>query len=472
MLPTSLSFVDIETTGTNPVSGRIIEIGILRVENNELVKTYKTLINPQTYIDPFVQTLTGITPERLENAPTFTQIKDEVLEILKDSVFVAHNVRFDYGFLRNEFRRFDHSFSLKHFCTVKLARLLYPGHTRYNLDSIIERFNIACENRHRAFDDAKVLWEFYQKAMRDIPLDLFTNAVNIAMKRPSVPLGISQDILDNLPSTPGVYIFYGENGMPLYIGKSINVHDRVLSHFSSDHLSSTEMKIAQQITSIETYPTAGELGALFLESTLVKKHQPLFNRKLRHARKLIALKKIQTVDGYDTIEQIDANLVTVDQLETIVGIFSSQREVKDFLYELCKTHGLCPKVFSLEKGKGECFSYQLEQCSGACTKKISVLKYNLKFDEAFYKQRIKPWPFTCPIMIKEKGESEEHFVVDKWCLIGSLKNERDSLDELQRDYQFDFDTYKILRGYLRAEKNFHKINSLSTFPFDPFLPKI
>lgn len=460
MLPTSLSFVDIETTGSNPVSGRIIEIGILRVENNILVKTYKTLINPQKYIDPFIQNLTGISPEKLQDAPTFDQIKDEIMEILQGSIFVAHNVRFDYGFLRNEFKRFDQTFSLKHFCTVKLARLLYPGYTRYNLDSIIERFKISCENRHRAFDDAKVLWEFYQKAMTEIPAELFAKAVNVALKRPSIPLGISPAILESLPQSPGVYIFYGENGMPLYIGKSINVHDRVLSHFSSDHISSTEMKIAQQVTSIETYPTAGELGALFLESKLIKKHQPLFNRKLRNARKLIALKKIQSADGYTTIEERDAHTVTIDELETIVGIFTSKKQIKDFLYELCRTYGLCPKLMALEKGKGECFSYHLEQCKGACTGKVSILKYNLKFDEAFYKHRIKPWPFTGPILIKEKGESEEHFVVDKWCLIGSMKNEHEELSKLQQDYQFDYDTYKILRSYLRVEHNLRKVHTL------------
>lgn len=461
MLPTSLSFVDIETTGANPVSGRIIEIGILRVENNELVKTYKSLINPQRYIEPFIQNLTGITQEKLENAPTFEQIKDEILEMVDGTIFVAHNVRFDYGFLRNEFKRFDHTFSLKHFCTVKLARLLYPGHTRYNLDSIIERFKISCENRHRAYDDAKVLWEFYQKALQEIPQDLFTKAVNLAMKRPSIPLGIAQDILDDLPQSPGVYIFYGENGMPLYIGKSVNVHDRVLSHFSSDHISSTEMKIAQQVTDIETYPTAGELGALFLESTLIKKHMPLFNRKLRNAKKLIALKKTLSSQGYHTIEETDAHEVTIDDLEKIVGIFTSKKQIKDFLYELSKTYGLCPKLFALEKGKGECFSYHLEQCRGACIGKVSTLQYNLKFDEAFYKHRIKPWPFRGPILIKEKGELQEHFVVDKWCLIGSLKSEHDALSDLQQEYQFDYDTYKILRSYLRAEKNFRNINTLN-----------
>lgn len=459
MLPANLSFVDIETTGASPQKGRIIEIGILRVENNKLVKTYNTLINPQSYIDPFITQLTGIYPQAVENAPTFEQVKDEILEILKDSVFVAHNVRFDYGFLRNEFRRFGHHFSTKHFCTVKLARLLYPGSARYNLDSIIERFGFSCENRHRAFDDAKVLFDFYTKAKEDLPAQLFENAVDTVLKRPSVPLGISQESLDALPESPGVYLFYGSEGMPLYIGKSINIRDRVLSHFSSDHLSSTEMKISQQITRIETIPTAGELGALFLESTLIKKHQPLFNRKLRLSKKLIALKKVTTDTGYQTVEKVLLADVPSHELPLVVGIFTSQKRIKEVLSDICAKYRLCPKLFGLEKGKGMCFAYQLEKCSGGCIGNIHVLQYNLKFDEAFYIHKIKQWPFSGPIVIKEKTDKEEHFIVDKWCLVGTLKDESDVLNLETPEYLFDYDTYKILQQYVYRKQHLGNIHS-------------
>ena len=163
MLPKSICFVDLETTGTNAYFGKIIEIGILKVENNKVVKRYKQLLNPQTYLDPFIENLTGIRAYELENQPTFESIKDEIYEILKDSVFVAHNVRFDYGFIKSEFRRAGITYKSKHFCTIKLARLLYPDLKKYNLDSIIQNFNIKCANRHRAFDDAAVLWEFVKK---------------------------------------------------------------------------------------------------------------------------------------------------------------------------------------------------------------------------------------------------------------------------------------------------------------------
>src|SRR5437867_5621 len=137
MLPKKLAFVDIETTGTRVSRDRIIEIGILRVEENKLVATYKTLINPQTYISPFIEQMTGISKEALENAPIFSDVKEKILDILDDCVFVAHNARFDYGFLKTEYKHLGISFSPKQFCTVKLSRLLYPKYKQHNLDSLI-----------------------------------------------------------------------------------------------------------------------------------------------------------------------------------------------------------------------------------------------------------------------------------------------------------------------------------------------
>ncbi|PIZ64583.1 hypothetical protein CO051_01130 [Candidatus Roizmanbacteria bacterium CG_4_9_14_0_2_um_filter_39_13] len=140
------SFVDIETTGTSTRHDRIIEIGILRVENDKIVKKYNQLINPETHVSPFITQITGIIPDDLEDAPTFEIVKDEVYELLRDSIFVAHNVRFDHGFLKNEFKRFDMQFSMKQLCTVRLSRTLFPEHRHHNLDAIIERFNITCTN--------------------------------------------------------------------------------------------------------------------------------------------------------------------------------------------------------------------------------------------------------------------------------------------------------------------------------------
>lgn len=454
MLPKNISFVDIETTGVSVTYGRIIEIGILRVEDNRLIRKYKTLINPKTYLDPFIENLTGIKSSDLENAPTFSDLKNEILELLIDSVFVAHNVRFDYGFIRNEFKRLDINYSSKHFCTVKLAKFLYPKLRKYDLDSIIERFNIKCVNRHRAYDDAKVLWEFYKRGFLEIDNKKFTHAVDLALKRPTVPVDIPEIFLESLPETFGVYVFYGKSSVPLYIGKSINIKDRVLSHFSNDSFSSLDMRITQQVKRIETFVTTGELGALFLESSLIKNLQPLFNRKLRHAKKLILLKK-KVLKGFNTIAIERANEIGAGELEDVVNVYKSFKELKDLLYSLCKDYSLCLKLMGLQKSKGPCFYYHLSRCKGACVGKENILSYNLRFDEALYKYKIKSWPFKGPIVI-------DGFIIDKWCVLGNVTSDKD-LFEFSKKYLFDVDTHKILIGYLNNLKNFKKIKVLASF---------
>ncbi len=402
MLPKAISFVDLETTGTSSRFGRIIEVGIIRVEENKIVKEFSTLLNPQTHLDPFIQSMTGISPIQLENAPSFYEIKDSVLEILKDSIFVAHNVIFDYGFLKREFQRIDKPFSMRYFCSVKLSKSLFPRFKHHNLDSIIERFNLNCKNRHRALDDAKVIWDFFQLSINQLGVEKVNSAIQKLMKRPSLPIGISENMLDSLPESPGVYIFYNKEGAALYIGKSKNIRNRVLNHFSSSKDNSIDQKIAQDITSIETLETAGELGALLLESTLIKKHQPLLNRLLRYSSKLIALRKVQKDNSYHLVSVDTLQELPFEEMENIIGIFKSNRELKDFLMLLAKEYNLCLKLLGLEKTKSACFYSHLGRCLGACINKENYLKYNLRFEEAFYKTKIKRWPFPSAIAIKEK----------------------------------------------------------------------
>ena len=447
MLQKTFCFLDIETTGTSPNFNRIIEIGIIKSNGTEIIDTFNTLVNPGVGLPPVIKEITGISASDLENAPTFYEISEKLREFLKDSILVAHNVRFDYGFLKNEFKRMDISFQMKHFCSIKLARTLFPGLSYYNLDSIIEKFNISCENRHRAFDDAKVIFDFYKKINESVSEKILTKAIDLALKKPSVPLGIDSRILDRLPESPGVYMFRGEDSYPIYIGKSVNVRERVLSHFSADHMSAKEMQISQEVKDIEVVKTAGELGALLLESTLVKKYKPLYNSMLREARKMILLLETQDKDGYSSVSYKEVDHIELEDLDSIIGIFKSFRQMKDHLYELSKQFFLCPKRLGLDNSKKFCFSYHLQKCYGACNKKELQIKYNVRFTEAFSKYKLKRWIFDSPVLIKEKGELEEAFIVDKWCLLGSIKSEEE-FGDISQEYIFDLDTYKILTKFL------------------------
>lgn len=156
----NFAIVDVETTGGSATWHRVIEIGVIRVENGRVVREYNTLVNPETSIPSFITHITGITSSAVEDAPVFFDIYEDLLDLFHDAVFVAHNAGFDYNFIRSEFLRIGVPFVMPKLCTVRLSRALFREYARHDLSSIIERFSLSCENRHRAYDDAKVVWDF------------------------------------------------------------------------------------------------------------------------------------------------------------------------------------------------------------------------------------------------------------------------------------------------------------------------
>ncbi len=463
MLPVKIAFVDIETTGTSLTRDRIIEIAVIRTENNKIVQKFRTLINPESYLPPEITRLTGINAADLENAPTFREIKQDLLKILDGCVFAAHNVRFDYGFIKNQFRQEEITFSAKNLCTVKLSRKLFPRYKRHNLDSLISRHHLKCPQRHRAMDDTKAIFDFYCLVRKQFPAETVEKAVNHLLKNPSAPIKVPPKILDNLPECPGVYIFYGERGVPLYVGKSVCLRDRILSHFSGDHASSKEMKIAQQVESIETVTTCGELGALLLEAKTVKVLQPLYNRVLREARRLVVLRQNQTGDGYEAPVMEEVSSIDNLKAEEILGVYKSRKQAKNSLSEIAEKNNLCKKLLGLEKSAGSCFGYQLEKCRGACLKKEKPAAYNARFALAFAANKLHRWPFDSAILIEEHdrdSDKKEWHLVDQWCYLGTINNPDDGPDFVKGTGRFDLDTYKILYRFLSAKNRKIKIKKV------------
>jgi DNA polymerase-3 subunit epsilon len=457
-LPNNLAFVDIETTGGSSQYDRIIEIGIVRVENGSVVQTYQTLLNPDQHVSPFIEQLTGITARELENAPSFYEKQDEILSILSDCIFVAHNVRFDYSFLRSEFKRYRTPFTMKNFCTVKLSRALYPSFQQHNLDALIERFGFVIENRHRALDDAQMLWKFYAHAQKSFTPDIFLDAVSHVLKRPSRPINISEEAINALPESPGVYMFQTKDGTPLYIGKSVNIRERVLSHFINDTESTKERELAEQTHHIETTITAGELSALFLESQMIKELQPLYNRKLRYKRKLFVITRSMDEQGYESVVLKEVENITGDDLASILAIVKSQKQAATILRDLARIYELCPKVLGIEKSSGSCFSYKLGWCKGACLNKELAVQYNIRMTLAFSDYTIKRWPFSGPVLISEENILDEKisgYIFDNWCYMGSC-NDNTGCD-LNNEYIFDHDMYKILVQFLNNPRNLKKV---------------
>lgn len=452
MFGKNLAIVDIETTGMSSQFNRIIEIAIIRVENNKIVDTYTTLVNPQTHVSSFIYNFTGIAEEDLKQAPVFADIKDRVAEILHGATFVAHNVRFDYTFIKNELKRQGIPFKAKTFCTVRLSRRLYPEHRSHSLESIIARHNFSFKSRHRAYDDAYVLWQFLKKIKKTFPKKQVEEAwAALTKSLYSADPGL-KDQIDALPEAPGVYLFYDRDGKLLYVGKSTNVSDRVIAHFSEDGQSEKHLTLMREVAAIDYILTAGELGALLTESQLVKKLNPVYNRQLRQKRLVYVLKKETDKDGYLTFKSEACELAQLSRLDDVFRTFNSKTSMKEFLTFFADKYSLCPRLLGLEKGKGACFSSKLGKCKGACAGRESKLMYNARFTIALIEnQQFKPWPFDGPVQITEAGDDDrwDIFTFDNWSLIAH-ENHRGETEEFEP--QFDIDTYAILSRHLKKSK--------------------
>jgi DNA polymerase-3 subunit epsilon len=177
-----LVFLDIETTGGSPLSSRITEIGALRVEDNKVVAKFSQLVNPEQHVPSFITNMTGISDDMLWDAPLFRGIADDLELFLDGAIFIAHNVSFDYGFIKAAFAEMGSKFNMDRLCTARLSRRLYPDQPRHNLDTIIARHGFVVKDRHRAFDDAQVLHEFYQKAVTEHGLDAYRAMDHLLIK--------------------------------------------------------------------------------------------------------------------------------------------------------------------------------------------------------------------------------------------------------------------------------------------------
>jgi DNA polymerase III subunit epsilon len=460
------AIVDVETTGGSAESHRIIEIAVLRVTDGELRESYSTLVNPERLIAPFIENLTGIRNRELVDAPTFDEVYREVLSKLDGATFVAHNAHFDYGFVQKEFERQSVRYAAPCLCTMRLSKLLYPEHRHHGLDSIIERFNITCSERHRALGDARVLWDFLRILEQTHNADQLKEALSRVVSSPSHPPLISEATIRSLPSSAGVYIFYDGEGHPLYVGRSINVRHRVLSHFAGGGNTTKAQEIFRMITDVEVIPTANDLGALLIESHMIKKLHPLLNRRSRNRRNIVVAKRSTTEKGYGTMTLGTLDRLSFKEIPAIGGVFRSYRQGKTFLWDLAERYHLCPKLLGLEKGAGPCSWTQSDRCRGACAGGEPPESYNLRFDQAFLERPVRTWPFKGPILLREQGNPTsdgEVFIIDNWCLVAAFRyNEFGKRNLIQGDLLFDYDGYKIIEDYLLRSKRRFVLKELLT----------
>jgi len=459
MIPDRLAFIDLETTGANPVRDRITEIGIVEVDGDQ-VTTWNSLVNPERPIPAFIQQLTGINNAMVADAPTFAEVAEALAERLQGRLFIAHNARFDYGFIKNEYQRLGQRFHAEVLCTVRLSRKLFPEYPKHNLDSLIVRHHLHTGDRHRALADADLIWQFWRMLKRDRGDDALAGAIQLQLTRPTLPPHLDPVLIDDLPDSPGVYLLYGENDALLYVGKSINLRKRVLSHFAADTREYKEMRLAQEVRRIDWHETVGELGALLLESRLIKESLPIHNRRLRRASDLCAWQLREAAPGDFRPQLVSGRDADFGRSNELFGLFSSKREATNTLRKIAEAYALCPTVLGLEKpvqvGRA-CFAHQVGKCKGACIGKEPISVHSARMMAALAKLKLQAWPYPGAIGVVERNDfldEEDIHVVDGWRFLGTAKCEADIHELLSRpvDAQFDMDTYKLLKSHMMKGK--------------------
>ena len=432
------AFIDVETTGAKPLDDRVTEIAIIRIRADGSQTRWQSLVNPGVGIPAEIQALTGISNAMVRDAPSFFNLRDDVRGMLEGAVFVAHNARFDYGFIKNEFRRIAEAFTADVLCTVRLSRKLYPNADGHGLDALIHRHKLHGFDRHRAMGDAEATVAFVSAATDDVGEDVVKAAVKSLLKTPSLPAQLPVDTLKNIPDSSGVYLFYGINDLPLYIGKAKHLRERIRAHFSSDHMTPNDIRLSQEMTRIEWLPTAGEFGALLLEAQLVKARMPLHNINLRRRDKL-GFYRLADDEKNAPLEWVSSAAIS-QSLTDLYGPFSDKSAAKKWLTFAAKEHQLCDHAlgFSNPRSAAEpCFARQVGRCHGACEGVETASEHRARLRVALAHLAVPDWPFSGEAIFEERDVANDRcdvLMFDRWCAVsGGVR------------LPFDGDVYRLLK---------------------------
>lgn len=439
------AIVDIETTGGNPGLGGITEIAAILHDGSRVVDTYHTLINPQRPIPGFITGLTGIDQKMVENAPTFAEIADELWEFLEDAVFVAHNVNFDFSFIRSAFEALGRNFQARKLCTVRLSRKVFPGLRSYGLGRICSHLHIEIENRHRALGDAEATATLFGMMMEKDASAVF-GALKQNQGASFLPPNISISRYLEIPEATGIYYFHDSQGQVIYVGKANNIRERFKGHFSGN--SKDKLSLKTEIHDISWTLTGSEMLAYLLEVLEIKRIWPKYNQASKFQSSSWAIYHYQDGNGFDRLHvgKYAASLKPIAE-------FMSHAEAWKFLKEKVEAHELCPKLSGIQKTAGPCYDFADGKCRGACCGAESAEDYAARFDEA-----IRSFSQKGEILIKDRGISKDqqvalYFLDGVFAAYGYLGTDEDFsgseavLDRLQKVKPIP-DTRYIFRSFL------------------------
>ena len=410
--------VDIETTGSYAACNGITEIAIVVHDGVQVIDFYESLVNPHVPIPFFIQRLTGINNEMVANAPSFKEIAAQVNELLQDKVFVAHNVNFDYSFVKHHLQAAGYGLETKKLCTVRLARKVLPGKASYSLGKLTHLLGITHAHAHRAGGDALATADLLAMIVKNDTDGAIAAMLKGNSKEAYLPPHLPVSELDKLPSTPGVYYFHNATGKTIYVGKAKNLHKRVKSHFSNNKTSRQKQDFIRETHRISYKQTATELMAEILESAEIRRIWPVHNRSQRGYLPQFALLVYEDRQGY-TRFAIEKNKAGYQPIYTFNTIGEGNRR----LGELVEEFGLCPLLCNIHNGL-------LTECN--CKTHLPPAAYNLKAEEAINTLRKRLPTFA----LVDKGlDDNEHsciLIMDgNFYGMGYLDNEMSELKNME-----------------------------------------
>lgn len=436
--------IDVETTGFNAKEEKVTEIAIILFDGRKIVDKYETLINPERKIPYRITKITGINDQMLENAPKFYEIAKKLIEMTEDTILVGHNINFDYRFLRSEFAEFNYDFNRDKLDTVRLARKTIPGQDSYSLPKLTKSLGIEHGIKHRAMGDALATLSLLKMI-----LSIDKDAVNLSTRQ--LPAAISREDLKKIPKKTGVYYFKNSEGKIIYVGKSNNIHDRVVSHLNN-HSTKKAVEMKNNICEIDFEITGSELIALLHESEEIKAHKPIYNRAQRRSIFQYGLFSNFDVEGY-----INFSIDKIEDMSKPLTSFSSNAEAKEFLNNMIDEYELCQKLCGIYKTKSSCFNHQIKKCYGACVGEETPENYNKRAMMLVEKLQLQYDNFI--VFDKGRKVGEKSFVKienGKYLGFGFIKEtdyaNDNKLDKNLNKKMNNRDVQSIIRSYMNRNK--------------------
>ena len=437
------AIVDIETSGGSPAGGGITEIAVLIHDGESIIHEYETLLNPGHAIPTHITGLTGIDNFMVRNSPRFDQILDELWGLLEGRVFVAHNVSFDFSFIREGFLKAGKDFKPEKLCTVKLSRKAFPNLTSYSLGRLCETQGIRIDARHRAMGDAKATAILFDRIIKKSP-QLISSSLKKNSGEAFLPPHFSGTRFREIPESCGVYYMLDEKGKVIYVGKAINIKERFKNHFSGLALPELKQKLKSEVVDLKWQETGTEFLALLLESLEIKRLWPKYNAALKIPKTLWGLFHYQDGMGYGRLQ-----LSKVTPYLKPLEIFFSSDEANSFLKMGIEQYQLCGRLSGLRKVN--CTEIQDANCLGACYTAESSQDYNLRVEE--FLTKISTSQKTLKITVPGKMESElavcvfERGILTRYGFFPKEEEEKIKIEMIDQVPQVP-ETFYILRQFI------------------------